>query len=431
MSQVSERLKGVIQSQFHSVSIRGEISGMKESGVGHRYFNLKDDKSLLNAVCWRGISLPFDLEDGMEIICIGSISIYQQRSTYQLNVQSITLSGKGAILELIEKRKQKLKEEGIFDIKKPLPKMPNKIAIITSERGAVIEDMLHRIRDRFPMHVLIYDVKVQGEGAASQISEAILHLNNHINALDIIIIARGGGSIEDLMCFNDENLARVISNSNIPIVSAIGHETDFTIADFAADLRAPTPSAAIELLIPNQYEVKKRIQSNSFKLSSYIESKILRYRIEINKMLMASSKFHQSFYQNISRKVDIYGSKLIGYKIDHILKTELILRSVKKEFQRINLTSLYVRLEKTKKLLSDSYLEQFKINLSKLENLNLRLAAFNKERIMQMGFSIVKMENVALKDINKIQNGSNLSIEMVGGFLEVTTKKVNLLNSKK
>ncbi len=417
VSQVSERLKNVVQSQFRSVSIRGEVSGLKTSSIGHKYFNLKDDQSLINAVCWRGTPLPFDLEDGIELVCTGSISIYQQRSTYQLNVQSIAFSGKGAILELIEKRKQKLKEEGIFDIKKALPSMPSKIAIITSARGAVIEDMLHRIRDRFPLHVLIYDVQVQGEGAASQISEAVLHLNSHINELDMIIIARGGGSIEDLMCFNDENLARVISNSKIPIVSAIGHETDFTIADFAADLRAPTPSAAIELSIPNLHEVKRRIQSNLFQLSSYTESKILSYKMEVNHVLLAFSRFRK--HLDASRKVDTYGSKLASYKINSIQRAEFILGGIKKEFQKVSVDSICEKLAKKNKLLSDLSLEQFRQNILRLETLSLRLAVFNKEKIMKMGFAIVKMDDQILQDIHKVHSGSTLSIEMRSGTIDV------------
>ncbi|MDJ1258039.1 MAG: exodeoxyribonuclease VII large subunit [Candidatus Midichloria sp.] len=287
VSEISIILKQLIEENFFDVRIQGEISGLKVSSAGHSYFNLKDEDSLLNAVCWRNTiqNTSIKIEDGMEVICSGRISIYPCRSSYQLIVEKIEVAGQGALLEALEKRKQAMAAEGLFDTKqkKQLPFLPKTIALITSVNGAVIRDILHRISDRFPVEVLVWDVPVQGNDASYHIQNAINSFNElppHINGPDIIILARGGGSIEDLWCFNEEEVVRAIVASEIPIISAIGHETDFTLSDLAADLRAPTPTAAAEFAVPVLKNLQDYIDLSFNKIyqisKSFLEEKALK-----------------------------------------------------------------------------------------------------------------------------------------------------------
>ncbi|MHA1539172.1 MAG: exodeoxyribonuclease VII large subunit [Alphaproteobacteria bacterium] len=260
VSGISIAIRNVVEESFDLVRVRGEISGYRPASSGHVYFSLKDEDAVLNAICWRGTAakLPFKPEDGMEVIITGRVTTYSKnRSEYQIIVDTMEVAGQGTLLALIEKRKQALAAEGLFDEsrKKERPFLPERIAVITSPTGAVIRDILHRLEDRFPRPVLLYPVPVQGAEAAAKITEAITDLNTITPRPDLIIIARGGGSIEDLMPFNEENVVRAVAASDIPIISAIGHETDTTLIDYAADLRAPTPTAAAEMAVPVQKEL--------------------------------------------------------------------------------------------------------------------------------------------------------------------------------
>jgi len=264
VSEISLAVKRSLESEFAHVRVRGEVSGFKRHSSGHSYFSLKDDQAVLDAVCWRG-TLPriaFAVEDGLEVICTGRISSYPGRSRYQIVVESIELAGEGALLKLLAERKKKLEAEGLFapERKRALPFLPEVIGVVTSPTGAVIRDILHRLRDRFPRHVLIWPVAVQGEGAAEQVAAAIAGFNalkpgGSPPRPDLLIVARGGGSLEDLWAFNEEIVVRAAAASGIPLISAIGHETDVTLIDFAADLRAPTPTAAAEMAVPVRAEL--------------------------------------------------------------------------------------------------------------------------------------------------------------------------------
>jgi len=253
VSEISFALKRMVEDNFGHVRIRGEISGWKLATSGHAYLKLKDENSLLDAVCWKGVvgKLGFRPEDGIEVICSGKLTTYPGRSNYQLVIDSIEISGAGALMALLEKRKQMLAAEGLFEQsrKKKLPFMPQNIGVVTSPTGAVIRDILHRLSDRFPCHVLVWGVAVQGEGAAEQIAAAINGFNAMENPPELIIVARGGGSLEDLWAFNEEVVVRAAAASKIPLISAVGHETDTTLIDYASDLRAPTPTAAAEIAV--------------------------------------------------------------------------------------------------------------------------------------------------------------------------------------
>ena len=275
VGELSNALKRTIEAAFGRVQVRGEISGLTRAASGHVYFALKDADGLLDAVCWRGVaaSLALKPEDGMEVVLSGRISTYAQRSKYQIVVEGIELAGEGALLKLIEERKKLLAAEGLFDEarKKPIPYLPDVIGVVTSPTGAVIRDILHRLNARFPRHVLLWPVLVQGEGAPAAIAAAIEGFNRieaggGVPRPDVLIVARGGGSLEDLMAFNEEIVVRAAAASDIPLISAVGHETDVTLIDFAADVRAPTPSAAAEMAVPVRIELLARIMDEGTRL---------------------------------------------------------------------------------------------------------------------------------------------------------------------
>jgi exodeoxyribonuclease VII large subunit len=263
VTELSNALKRAVEDQFGLVRVRGEISGLKFHSSGHVYFDLKDDKSVLNAVIWRGVAakLRVKLEAGLEVICTGKLSTYGGTSRYQIIVEQVELAGLGALMAMLEARRKMLAAEGLFDAsrKKKLPFLPEVIGVITSPTGAVISDIMHRLDARFPRRVLLWPVAVQGEKAAAEIAAAIAGFNafdgKRLPRPDLLIVARGGGSVEDLMAFNDEAVVRAAAASAIPLISAVGHETDTTLIDFAADMRAPTPTAAVELAVPVRTEL--------------------------------------------------------------------------------------------------------------------------------------------------------------------------------
>ena len=264
VSEISAALKRTVEGAFPFVRVRGEVSGLKFHSSGHVYFDLKDEKAVLNAVVWRATaqSLKQKPEQGLEVICTGRISTYAGSSRYQLIVEQVELAGLGALMALIEERKKKLAAEGLFaeSRRKKLPFLPDVIGVITSPTGAVIRDIMHRLEARFPRRVLLWPVAVQGERAAAEIVAAIRGFNalspiHSVPRPDVLIVARGGGSIEDLMAFNEEIVVRATAESTIPLISAVGHETDTTLIDFAADRRAPTPTAAAEIAVPVRNEL--------------------------------------------------------------------------------------------------------------------------------------------------------------------------------
>ena len=264
VSEVSAALKRTVEGAFQRVRVRGEISGFKRAASGHLYLALKDEKAVIDGVVWRGVArgLGLEPEDGLEVVCEGRLTTYPARSKYQLVIESMTVAGAGALLALLEERRKALAAEGLFDDdrKQAIPFLPDVIGVVTSPTGAVIRDILHRLADRFPRTVLLWPVVVQGDKAAAQIAAAIQGFNGlaadgAVARPDLLIVARGGGSIEDLWAFNEEVVVRAAAMSAIPLISAVGHETDTTLIDFAADRRAPTPTAAAEMAVPVRAEL--------------------------------------------------------------------------------------------------------------------------------------------------------------------------------
>ncbi|OAO03891.1 exodeoxyribonuclease VII large subunit [Sphingomonadales bacterium EhC05] len=297
VSEISSSLKRVVEDRFGYVRIRGEISGFKRAASGHVYLALKDDKAVLDGVMWKGNAgrLPFQPEDGIEVVVSGKLTTYPGRSKYQIVIDKMELAGEGALMALFEKLKAKLRGEGLFDQdrKKAIPFLPKTIGIVTSPTGAVIRDILHRLADRCPSHVIVWPVLVQGDGAAKKIAAAIngfsnLGENDVVARPDLVIVARGGGSIEDLWSFNEEVVVRAVADCSIPIISAVGHETDTTLCDFAADLRAPTPTAAAEMAVPVRAEWLATLSESKARMGRSVQRNLTtaQERLEAQRRLM-------------------------------------------------------------------------------------------------------------------------------------------------
>ena len=282
VSEVTERIRGVLESELRDVWVEGEISNLKIASSGHWYFSLKDDKAQLRAVVWKNSArrMRFRPKDGMKVVARGGIRVYAPRGEYQISVELLEPLGKGSLQQAFEDLKQRLEQEGLFDPsrKRPLPLLPRRIGVVTSPTGAVVRDILRVVKRRYAnLEVLIYPARVQGNEATREIVEGVRTLSG-MKGLDVLMVARGGGSIEDLWAFNEEAVARALAASPIPTISAVGHETDFTIADFVADVRAPTPSAAAELVIGTKEEIEARIGAQQARLTAAVRLRLTRTR---------------------------------------------------------------------------------------------------------------------------------------------------------
>lgn len=289
VSQLSNLLKRTVEETFSYVRVRGELSRITVAKSGHLYTDLKDSDAVLNAICWKGTlgKLGLRPEEGMDVVVTGRLTTYPGRSNYQLIIETMELAGQGALLKMLEERKKKLAAEGLFapERKKPLPFLPRRIGVVTSPTGAVIRDILHRLADRCPLPVAVWPVAVQGANAAAEVIAAINGFNalpvDHPLRPDVLIVARGGGSLEDLMPFNDEAVVRAAAASIIPLISAVGHETDTTLIDYAADLRAPTPTAAAELATPVKRDLIATLLDDQQRMQAAITQKLRRYRSDL------------------------------------------------------------------------------------------------------------------------------------------------------
>lgn len=425
VSEFSKTLKNIVEDSFGYVRIRGEITGLKRAATGHVYFSLKDENNdaILSAVCFKNTVSNFQVEiaDGLQVVASGKITTYSGRSNYQIVVEKIEVAGFGAIMQMLEKRRQKLAAEGLFDNvhKKKIPYFPRKIGVITSPTGAVIQDIIHRINDRFPTNLLIYPSLVQGRDSKNNIIEGIKFFNKMKEKVDILIIARGGGSFEDLLPFSDEDLVRAAYASDIAIISAIGHETDFCLLDYVADLRAPTPSAAAELATPVLNDLKSAVENAKKKLlffrNKFFEERFKRinslskyiikpsdYIIQINRRLVA-----------IEEKFKVMSKNIIIDKMNRLN----IISSIKKNLiQKIDIQLTKIEQFNYKIKTRVSYF--FKINSSKVMGLEKLLISKNYQEILKRGFCFVKNKNnqtiTSIKSVNKNQE---ISIFMHDGIV--------------
>jgi exodeoxyribonuclease VII large subunit len=289
VSDLTRKIKQILESGFPSIAVQGEISNFKHHSSGHLYFTLKDEGAQLPCVMWRSRvpGLPFVPEDGMKVIAGGRITVYEVRGSYQLDVQSMRPLGAGELQAAFEQLKQKLEAEGLFDRnrKRVLPEIPRRIGVVTSPTGAVLQDMKNVFRRRFPgIELILNPVRVQGAGAAAEIAAAIDDFSR-FGEIDVVIVARGGGSLEDLWPFNEEIVARAIARSRVPVVSAVGHETDYTIADFVADVRAPTPSAAAEMVVPDRRELLENVADSWYRIKQAVLDIVSNQRERIHNLL--------------------------------------------------------------------------------------------------------------------------------------------------
>lgn len=383
VSEITSLTKNILEENFERVRIRGEVSKIKEN-KGHLYFSLKDENFVLNAICWSSAVplLQVFPEEGMEVVAEGKITTYAKSSisSYQIKVDQIELQGEGALLKLIEQRKKKLQAEGYFneEHKKPIPFIPDKIGIITSPTGAVIMDIINRVKDRYPTHLLIYPISVQGNKSAGEIIEGIEFFNKKIN-VDTIIIARGGGGVEDLISFNDENVVKAVFASKIPIISAIGHETDFTLLDFVADYRASTPTAAAEKAVPEKNNLAEKI----FALKKQLISGFNLFLKEKDKNIYQLVKS-----LNINNLKNLIREK--KEKIKSFDKSLVNLLKNKFKYFRLNLNSIFSRLN-----------------------------SLDTNRILKRGFSIVRdLNNNLVYKKDHANKNNDIVIELSDGKIK-------------
>lgn len=404
ITALSQRIQNVITQNFSNIYLRGEISGLKKHTSGHIYFTLKDSQNTLNAICWRGTAskLKFLPEEGLDVICKGRVTTYPARSQYQFIVESLEPAGQGALLQLLEERKKKLAAEGLFnqEHKKPLPRYPQKIGVITSETGAVIQDILHRLEARYPTTVQLYPVLVQGEKAAVQIIQALQYFNTMADRPDVLIVARGGGSLEDLWPFNDEALVRTVYASNIPVISAVGHETDTTLIDYVADQRAPTPTGAAEMAVPVRADLLAMLHDMQTRLYAQTQ-RGLSQRAQIVSSYRARGLGVQEMIETKQQRLDERQQRLSIY--------------IEKHFQE-----QHFKLDKQKNALNSFMQRYLPQQQSMFQNKADVLQALSPTSILARGYTLVRQESKYIGKKENLRNEAPVEIIFQDGTLTTT-----------
>ena len=387
ITELTRQIKQSLETNFPRMWVEGEISNFKHHTSGHLYFTLKDEGAQLSAVMWRSrvANLTFPPEDGMKVIARGSITVYPPRGNYQIDVEQIQPVGIGELQLAFERLKQKLAAEGLFDPahKKPIPEFPERIGIITSETGAALQDIRSVLSRRHPsVEVILASVRVQGVGAAEEIAEAIEQMNRY-DGIDVLIVGRGGGSLEDLWAFNEERVARAIYASKIPIVSAVGHEIDFSIADFVADLRAPTPSAAAELVVRDRTELLEDIGNLCYTMRGAIDTQMSSFRERVASLLTSYSfNRPRDLVREFSQRVDEFDRSL-GFSFNHIARAA---------HQRY-------------------------------DSLRYHLQALNPHGVLKRGYSIVRKEGRIVSSVRLLHRGDEAEIQFHDGTIGVQVEK--------
>ncbi len=462
VSELSASLKRTVEDAFGHVRVRGELGNVKYHSSGHVYLDLKDDKASLAGVIWRGSAgrIRLKLEAGLEVVVTGRLTTYPGQSKYQIVIETLEPAGLGALMALVEERKKKLTAEGLFDPsrKQLLPFLPTVIGVITSPTGAVIRDILHRLADRFPRRVLVWPVRVQGEGSAEQIAAAIhgfnaLDVQGPIPRPDLLIVARGGGSLEDLWSFNEEIVVRAAADSMIPLISAVGHETDVTLIDFAADVRAPTPTAAAEMAVPVRTELLVRIDSLARRtLASWQRSHearrtelraatralpsadalfaLARQRLDhatarLPRALIANTQTDRVRFSRIAGRIE---PRLLGAQVERrrerLSNVARLLASALKTYRDARLTGIARHRERV-----TAFGERaLRAICGLIDNRDLRteragqlLMAFSYRGVLERGFALVRdRDGTPLRRAAAIQAGQGLEIEFADGRARAT-----------
>ena len=448
VGELSRAIKRTLEGDFGHIRVQGEISGAKLAGSGHWYFRLKDDKAVIDAVLWRGQAgrlktLP---EDGLEVVATGRITTYEGRSVYQLVVEALEPAGAGALLKLLEERRQKLMAEGLFDDarKRSLPYLPEVIGVVTSPTGAVIRDILHRLRDRFPRRVLVWPIRVQGKGAAEEAAAAINGFNQlspggAIPRPDVLIVARGGGSLEDLWAFNEEVVVRAAAASAIPLISAVGHETDTTLIDHASDRRAPTPTAAAELAVPVRVDLITTSRRLGVRLSEAAERGVV-HRGERLAGLARGLPEPARLLQTVAQRLDDWGERLslasangMATRGDRLARLAAGLPSPARQLDakadalaaraaaltRAAEQALAAKRHGIERLaparrLGEASVRRWQDDARRLERASSLLESYSHEKTLKRGFVLVRADGQVLKDAKQAKPGLAVELQFAG-----------------
>ncbi len=428
VSEISHALKRTLEDTFGHVRVRGEISGYRGAhSSGHAYFSIKDEGAKLDAVIWRGSfgRLRARLQEGLEVIATGRITSYPGKSSYQIIIENIEPAGVGALMALLEERRRRLAAEGLFDParKRPLPHLPRLIGVVTSPTGAVIRDILHRLNDRFPRHVMVWPVRVQGETAAGEVAAAIQGFNAMATPPDLIIVARGGGSLEDLWAFNEEVVVRAAAASRVPLISAIGHETDTTLIDHAADYRAPTPTAAAEKAVPVRADLLAELASLGARHRRGLTRAMDERRIRLRAAARALPK-PDDLMALARQRLDLAGGKL-----SHGLSANLSVHGLRlaRATGRLSLRPITQRLADQRRRLADQWGRAARALTQSLSRRRDRLAAeaklfasLNYTSVLARGYAIVRdARGAPLRAAAAVKPGQALEIEWADGRVGV------------
>ncbi len=424
--ELSRKVKQTIEQAYGRVRVRAEIGGCTRPSSGHLYISLKDENAVLEAVCWRGqvSRLGIRPETGMEVVCTGKLTTYAGQSKYQLQIEQMALAGEGALLKLLEERRKKLAAEGLFDAsrKKDLPFLPQIIGVVTSPTGAVIQDILHRLQDRFPRRVLLWPVPVQGEAAASQIAAALrgfnaLKIDGKKLRPDLLILARGGGSLEDLMPFNEEEVIRAVAESDIPVISAVGHETDTTLVDYASDVRAPTPSAAAEMAVPVRAALVEAVAQMDGRLSSAVHRGFAdrRQRLDLlSRALGDPARAIAPLMQRLderSERLDLAWKSFMTRTHHRLMQASGRLRHPR-DLLNLAVQRLQNQAEKLRSLGREKLLQTEK----KLERLDTLLQALSPRAVLGRGYGLIYDAKGQLLTRGKaLKKGDKISFELQDG----------------
>lgn len=405
VTDINNYIKNIVDGDFFlsNVTLKGEISNLKFHTRGHLYFSLKDENSKINAVMfnYKNLGLNFIPKDGMNVIVKGKVSVFTTGGSYQITVSNMKEDGIGNLYILFEELKRRLQREGLFspEHKKKLPRIPKKVGVITAATGAAVKDIISTINRRFPLtEIILFPTLVQGVGAKENIVKMINEANE--SDVDVIILGRGGGSIEDLWAFNEEIVARAIYNSNKPIVSAVGHEIDFTISDFVSDMRAPTPTGAAELVVPSKVEIQSYLNDYKGRIISVINKKIKSYTDTFSKL--------KSTYI-LKNPISMY--EIDEQKLDNMLEKLGSIMTYKLEREKSELNNL-------SKMISPNILNRLDKEKIKLENIETKLNLLNPENILKKGYTLTLVEGKIVKSINSVKKGSIIDTKFSDGIIK-------------
>ena len=414
VTEISKSIKQVLDDTFGYVRVRGEISGLKQAASGHVYLNLKDESAIINGIIWKSnvSRLSFQPHDGLEVICKGRLTTgysdrYPGRSDYSIHIDSLMPAGEGALMALLEQRKKKFAASGLFDQihKKQIPEYPHRIGVITSPTGAVIQDILHRIEERYPLNVILWPVPVQGDDSSELITQAIRGFNNidieESIKPDVIIVARGGGSIEDLWAFNEENIVNAVFESKIPIISAIGHETDTTLIDLVSDLRAPTPTAAAEFVTPVKSELYEVLRKAQKELDQNIE-------FSIDEKKQHFKLVDHKLPANLKLFINTLNSNFLT--ISSRLNTKILREQLKSKIDTLNNYSNRIRIS------SKQYISS---RIEKINSVSKLIESLSYKSVINRGYAVIRNSNKKpVQKISDILSDNEINIELKDGILE-------------